>query len=150
MRIKVDFDRIEEIAIGLQEAVEPDKQLRQYANSQLARYCEKYIPASQDKMLSMPVAITEEFVQYRGPYGHYQYMGDVYGPNIPIMENGMLVGFYSIPGKPKTKTDRKLQYSHDIHPLAQSHWDKAAMIRHKGDLTEDIRGFISRRYGNGK
>lgn len=146
MRIKAEFDGITAAVIKIKEAAQPDVKLRRFANGNLARYCEKYVPASQNKMLAMPVAITEDYVQYRGPYAHYQYIGVVYSPNIPIMENGMLVGFFSPPNKPKTKTDRKLKYSHDVHPLAQSHWDEGAMARHKEDLEGDIGNFIARRY----
>ena len=146
MRIKVDFEGIASTTIHLQNAIRPDSELKQYANMNLARYCEKYVPASSAKLLAQPVAITDEYVQFRGPYGHYQYMGVVYGPNIPIWENGTITGFFSIPKKPKTKTDRELNYSQDINPKAQSHWDRAAMVEHLGDLEDDIRKFIRERY----
>jgi hypothetical protein len=150
MRIKADITGIASAVVRIRDGARIDGGLKLYANGRLARYCEPYVPASSAKLLAMPSAITEEYVQYRGPYAHYQYMGEVYGPNIPITENGMIVGYFSPPGKPKTKTDRKLQYSHDVHPLAQSHWDQAAMVRHLGDLEDDIGGFIERRINDGE
>ena len=149
MKIKLDFEGITSAAIRLDDAVRLDHKIRLYANAQLARYCDKFVPASPARIMSQNINITDEYVQYPGPYAHYQYIGVVYGPNIPIMENGTLVGFFSIPNRPKTKTDRKLKYSHDIHPLAQSHWDDAAMVRHKGDLKDDIKDFIKKRYNGG-
>lgn len=150
MQIKFEFDGVTSTVIKIEGAVKADRQMKRFANTQLARYCEPFVPASAQKMLSAPVAITEDYVQYRGPYGHYQYEGVIYGPNIPIMEDGVLVGFFSPPNKPKVKTDQKLQYSHDVHPQAQSHWDKAAMLRHKDDLESDIGNYIEQRYQNGK
>ena len=52
-------------------------------------------------------------------YAHYQYAGNVYGPNIPIYVNGVFIGWRSPKGKRKYNTGRKLQYS---HPKAQSRW----------------------------
>ncbi len=150
MRINVDFEGITAAVIAVEESVRIDPGIRKYANQQLARYCEKFVPASSAKMLAQPVAITSEYVQYRGPYGHYQHAGIVYGPNIPIMEGGTVTGWFSPPNKPKTKTDRKLKYSHDVHPLAQDHWEEAAMLRHEDDLCEDVGKYIERRYNDGR
>ena len=147
MKLNVNFDGITSAAIKLQDGVQIDRKLKLYANTQLAKYCDKFVPASQNRILSETVQITPEFVRYPGPYAHFQYIGVVYEPNIPIFEGDTLVGFFSPPGKPKTKTDRKIHYGRDIHPQAQSHWDKAAMRYHKSDLTEDIRRFIVKKLG---
>lgn len=42
------------------------------------------------------------------PYARYQYMGEVYGPNHPIMQNGIVVGWFSKPGEKKVPTGREL------------------------------------------
>lgn len=150
MRIKAEIDDIEPVVVKLENAARIDTPIKIFANTQLVRYCDPYVPASSSRMLAGHVNITEDYAQYPGPYGHYQYMGIVYGPNIPIFEGETLVGFFSIPGKPKTKTERKLNYSKDIHPLAQSHWDKAAMRRHQEDLNNDVKDYIVTRYKDGK
>ncbi|MBR2731393.1 MAG: hypothetical protein IKD72_05345 [Clostridia bacterium] len=54
------------------------------------------------------------------PYARYLYYGEVYGPNIPIRENGEIIGFWSPPHK--EPTGRPLQYDTTAHPLAGPHW----------------------------
>lgn len=150
MRLKVDIDGIVAASVKIKEATKVNRPLKYFANTQLAKYCEPFVPASQNLMLaSKNVQITPEFVRYPGPYAHYQWAGVVYSPNIPIFEGDALVGFFSPPGKPKTKTDRKLKYSRDTHPLAQAHWEEAAMARHKEDLENDIRMYIIKRNRGG-
>lgn len=139
MRIKVDI--MSTVDIRLAELARVDNPMKEYANMQLARYCEPYVPMRNGMLLS-GVQVTPEAVTYPGPYAHYQYEGVVYDPNYPIVENGAIVGFYSPPGMAKNKTDRLLDYSKDIHPLATSKWDKAAMAVRKQDLAEDIRDYI--------
>lgn len=146
MRIKADFDGITSAVIGIEDSAKADKTMRLFANTNLARYCDKYTPASAARIMSQNINITEDFVQYPGPYAHFLYVGVVYEPNIPIVEGGEVVGFFSIPNRPKRKTDRKLNFSRDMHPLAQAQWDRAAMVRHMDDLCDDIKGFIERRY----
>lgn len=46
---------------------------------------------------------------YPVPYGRYQYYGIVYGPNYPIFENGLIIGWASPPSK--RPTGRKLTYT---------------------------------------
>ena len=41
-------------------------------------------------------------------YGGYQYRGQVYGPNIPIVRGGSIVGWFSQPGVKKHPTGREL------------------------------------------
>lgn len=148
MRITADFDGITAAVVKIEDAVRIDRQLKLFANTQLAKYCDKFVPASLNLILAnKKVDITHEFVRYRGPYAHYQWEGVVYAPSIPITKNGEVVGFFSPKNRPKTKTDRKLKYSREMHPLAQAHWDRAAMARHKGDLENDIRRYIVDRYG---
>lgn len=68
----------------------------------------------------------------QGKVKGYQWEGELYGPNYPIMDGGEIVGFYSPPHK--TPTGKRLQYSDFRHPLATDHWDKAMMTARKGDL----------------
>ena len=144
MRIKVDITSTVDIKLAGLAIV--DDPLKEYANMQLARYCEPYVPMNSGMLLSS-AQVTPEAVTYPGPYAHYQYEGVVYGPNYPITENGVVVGFFSQPDTPKVRTDRLLNYSKDLHPLASSKWDKAAMAVRKKDLAEDIRQYIIERSG---
>lgn len=75
-------------------------------------------------------------VRYPGPYAHYQYYGEVYGPNIPVFEDdsGIPTRFFSPPGQKKHPTGRPLQYATDVNPLAGSFWFE----RMKADRMQDI------------
>lgn len=59
-------------------------------------------------------------IVYTHPGARYLYYGEIYGPNIPIKENGVLVGFFSPPKK--QPTGRQMQYSKAVHPLAGKLW----------------------------
>ena len=82
-------------------------------------------------------------VTYNSPYAHYQYIGEVYGPNYPLMDGGEIMGFYSPPHK--TPTGGKLKYSKFRHPLATDHWDKAMMTARKDDLTRSYEEYLRSR-----
>lgn len=99
-----------------------------------AKMCDPYVPMDEG-VLSQSVAlgISAHSITYPGPYAHYMYVGEVYGPNIPIIEDGIVVGWFSPPGQKKHPTGREMQYSAEKHPLASKEWDKA-MMRDKGDI----------------
>lgn len=67
-------------------------------------------------------------IVYNCPYARYQYYGVVYGPNIPLYENGVLVGFRS--PKKKHPTNRQIQYSKAKHPEAQRLWFEVMKKKH--------------------
>ena len=115
-------------------------------HTQLAKMCDPYVPM-ENSDLARDITISSNGVTYNSPYAHYQYMGIVYGPNLPQIENGVVTGWRS--RKPKSPTNRKLGtegyllddkgnvmwefgYTKDYHPLATSKWDKQ-MLNDKGD-----------------
>lgn len=113
-----------------------------------AKFLDPYVPMDEG-VLSQNVNVTPKYLQYNGPYAHYQYTGIVYGPNIPIMENGVIVGYYSPPDKPKHPTGAAIKYSTEKHPLATHHWDKAAMDD-KGDVFKaDVKTILQKRLREG-
>lgn len=65
--------------------------------------------------LSQTVNITEDYVHYKVPYAHRVHEG-----------NGM-------------------HFSTDKHPLATSHWEKAAMTAKGQQLADDIAAYIKRK-----
>lgn len=75
-------------------------------------------------------------VVYPGPYAHYQYYGEVYGPNIPVFEDdsGIPTRWYSPKGRKKHPTGRPLKHSTDVNPLAGPFWFE----RMKADRLKDI------------
>jgi len=97
-----------------------------------------YVPASPNKTLEFSAQASTEIgsgmVIWNTPYAHYQYMGIVYGPNIPIIEDGMVMGWFSPPGRPKHPTDRELTYDTSQNSRAGSYW----VDRMKADRMNDI------------
>lgn len=63
----------------------------------------------------------EGTIEHTVPYAHYAYEGIVYGPNVPIVQGGAVVGFFS-PEKPKHPTGGMMHYS----GTGSRHWDEAA------------------------
>lgn len=137
-----------EIFLELEKSFTADETFMLYAHTRLAAYCEPYVPM-REGILNSSTRITAECVTYATPYAHYMYMGEVYSPNIPIRskETGEIIGWFSPRGQKKHPTGRPINYRHDLHPLAQSHWDVAAMSVHKDDLARDLLGYINGRAG---
>ena len=103
-------------------------------------YCQPYVPASPDRTLEFSAQVSTDIgsgtVIWNTPYAHYQYTGIVYGPNIPIIdpETGVLMGWFSPPGRPKHPTDRELTYDTSQNPMAGPYWFE----RMKADRLRDI------------
>lgn len=109
-----------------------------------AKMCDPYVPMDEG-VLAQSVIVEKDHIRYPGPYAHYQYVGEVYGPNIPITENGIIVGWFSPPGKKKHPTGRAINYGREKHPLASKEWDKA-MMTDKGDVfTQQVKDILVRR-----
>lgn len=108
------------------------------------RFMDPYVPA-QDLVLAQNVKVYVEdnngIVEYNSPYAHYQFIGEIYGPNFPIVENGSIVGWRS-PAH-KSGTGRSMKHSTFRHPLATSHWDQAMMTARKGDLEKAMQNYIN-------
>ncbi len=52
------------------------------------RWCMDYTPADTFMLAKSPYAASDigsGIIVYPGPYAHYMYMGEVYGPNIPFL-----------------------------------------------------------------
>ena len=101
-------------------------------------YCTPYVPASPDRTLEFSAQLSTRVgsgqVVWNTPYAHYQYMGIVYSPSIPIVEDGILMGFFSPPGRPKHPTERELTYDTSQNPMAGPRWFE----RMKADRLNDI------------
>lgn len=102
-------------------------------------YCDPYVPM-RDGVLSKNVIATKDYAHYQSPYAHYQYEGVVYGPNIPIIKNGVIVGWWSPPNK--QPTGEKLNYSTELHPQATHHWEQAMLRDKKEPFMADLSKII--------
>lgn len=107
-----------------------------YIHTRLHAYCSDYVPMDSGA-LDQTVDITPECVHYKSPYAHFQWEGLVF-----VDERGST---YALPNHSKHATTTPLHYSTDLHPLATSHWEKAAMAAHKADLCKDIEAYLKRK-----
>lgn len=113
----------------------------------LAKMCDPYVPM-QNGPLSQTSQVSPQGVRYVQPYARYQYYGEVYGPNIPIKEDGDIIGWFSPKGQRKHPTGRPLTYSTEYHPLATSFWDKAMMRDHGDEFIKEVRDILDWRMMN--
>ena len=88
------------------------------------------------------VSITPYYVHFLSEYAHYMYEGVVYGPNIPVFENGVIVAWWSPPSG-KSPTGKSINYSTEFHQLATHHWDKAMMQDEGAEFTAQVGKIIS-------
>lgn len=109
------------------------------------RECLPYVPFDEGILAGSANTATQigsGEVVYDTPYARYQFYGEVYGPNIPIVENGVIVGYWSPPEK--SPTGRQLQYNTDKNPLAGSHWFDRAMADHSDDILKEAQDAANR------
>lgn len=133
MEIKIDVNIDADKLTKQFEALKDDNVMYEI-HDLLAKMCDPYVPMAEGILAqSVNLGISKDSITYYGPYAHYMYVGEVYGPNIPIIEDGIIVGWFSPPGQKKEPTGREIQYNKEYHPLASKEWDKA-MMRDKGDV----------------
>lgn len=105
--------------------------------------CEPFIPFQQGALrnsVGYPDGIYAGNIEYNTPYAHYQYMGEVYGPNIPEYDaKGNLVGFWSPPKK--KPTGKSLTY----HQAGTTdHWFELAKNRYLSSWEKLVRGTVGK------
>ena len=85
-------------------------------------------------------------VIYPGPYAHYVYIGEVYGPNFPIFDDdsGIPTRWYSIPGMKKHPTGKEMNYTLDFNPLAGPYWNERMKADHMEDILQEVRNVTNR------
>ena len=151
-KIQIDDKDIEK---QIENLVNEDVMLQ--IHNLFAKMCNDYVPMDEGP-LSQHIEVTPGYVRYAEPYAHYQYMGEVYGPNLPITDKttGEIIGWYSQPGVKKHPTGRELGkggewrgwkfgYNREKHAKAAHHWDKA-MMQEKGDVfLEGVKAILRRR-----
>lgn len=105
-------------------------------------WCQQYTPwdtGTLSKSAYGATIIGSGVVRYPGPYAHYQYYGEVYGPNIPIFEDesGVPTRFVSPKGKKKSPTGKNLQYQKTVNALAGPFWFERMKADHKKDIIQE-------------
>lgn len=140
MRLEFKWDK--PVAVIAEESVGGNKG-RLFLANEAKRFMDPYVPYDSSFLSSQTETYVENdigIVEYVSPYAHYQWEGEIYGPNYPIFENGVVVRWYSPPHK--TPTGREIEHNKFKHPLATSHWDKAMMTTRKGDLTKAYQNYL--------
>lgn len=89
-----------------------DKNVRRQANMILKKYIEPFVPEESGTLRSTAVVTDTSITWGKGlPYAHYQFVGEIYAKNYPIVRNGRIVRWYSKPGVKKTPTGRMIKDS---------------------------------------
>ena len=107
-------------------------------NMKIVGDCDQYVPFQQGALrgsVRYPEGMSGGVIEYDTPYAHYQYMGEVYGPNIPRYDSdGNLIGYWSPPQK--HPTGRPLQ-QHSIGTT--DHWFERAKDAHLKEWIEVVK-----------
>lgn len=117
-----------------------------FIDSECIRLMVKYTPARNNilyKSATLGTQIGSGEIHQVAPYARYLYYGEIYGPNIPIYEQGQLVGFYSPPSK--SPTGREMQYDTARHPQAQKLWFEVMKTNHKQQILRGAAAIASRK-----
>lgn len=109
-----------------------------------AKMINNWVPAKEN-ILATSLDITKDYVRYTQPYAHYMYVGEVYGPNIPINENGQIIGWFSPPGQKKYPTGKDITYNTSLHENASKEWDKVAMQTQLEPFEKQVKEILVRR-----
>lgn len=121
--------------------------VQKVVDAAVIRESSPYVPYEEgilDGSASTATELGRGEVVYDTPYARYQWYGEVYGPNIPIVENGAVVGYWSPPEK--YPTGRQIEFNTSHNHLAGSHWCERAMADHKDDVLEEAQNAANRRH----
>ena len=125
--------------------IQPNGPVQQYFTKICAEHMDKYVPFREGGLAYDTRRIESNKIIYNAPYAHYMYEGLVMGPNIPIKENEIIVGWYSPKGKPKHYTGKSIKYNQDGgHPYAGPHWDKRMWSAEKEEVLEEVQKYVNR------
>ena len=110
-----------------------DKNVQKQINTRIKDAINEFVPMKTGALRRSAIVTHNSISWGRGlPYARYQYYGEVYGPNLPIVRGGTIVGWYSIPGMKKQPTGRELGVPGEwmgwkfgyTTPNTHHHWDK--------------------------
>lgn len=126
--IKIDTSRIDK---NIREA-------QKLLNLAVVGDCDPLIPFQQGALrnsVNYPDGLYGGTIEYNTSYAHMLYVGEVYGPNIPIRDSeGNITGWYSPPKK--HPTGREIQYH---TPGTGKEWFEVAKQRHGAEWLRLVR-----------
>lgn len=131
--IQIDTDRLDRNV----------REVQKLLNMQIVADCDPLIPFRQGALrnsVQYPEGVYGGEVAWNTPYAHYQYIGEIYGPNIPVYDGaGNLTGYFSPPKK--KPTGRPLQY----HTGGTTdHWFDRAKEKHGAEWIRLVRETIGK------
>lgn len=117
--------------------------VQQVIDKLIMDYDQDYCPWDTGLLANSPYSVTvvgSGEVIYPGPYAHYQYYGEVYGPNIWNEDQHIKNApspYFSPPGQKKHPTGRELQYDTSTNALAGPYWFERMKADHVDDIVEE-------------
>lgn len=121
-----------------------DDETRLFAQNTLYRYMAPYTPMITG-MLRDNVEISKDGVRYLSPYARYLYNGQLMVSAV----TGSAWAKHDEPPKVLADPSKELRYSHDVSPLATSHWGQAAMDAKGDSIVAEIEEFIIKKKNGG-
>lgn len=121
-----------------------DDETRLFAQNTLYRYMAPYTPM-RTGLLRDNVEITKDGIRYLSPYARYLYNGQLMVSAV----TGSAWAKHDEPPKVLADPSKELRYSHDVSPLATSHWGQAAMDAKGDSIVAEIEEFIIKKKNGG-
>ena len=104
--IKIDTERFRTTKQQKLIKMLEDKNVQKQANVILKNYINYFVPMETGALRRSAIVTHKSISWGRGlKYAHYQYKGEVYGPNVPIISGGTLAGFYKLGGRTYPRFD---------------------------------------------
>ena len=114
-------------------------------NMQITADCDPLVPfrgGALRNSVRYPNGITGGQIMWDTPYAHYQYVGEVYGPNIPKKDKeGNIIGWWSPPGKKKHPTGRPIEQRTEG---TTARWFDAAKTEHLDNWVELVKKVLTK------
>ncbi len=133
--VKVDVDTAK---IMRQRGLGGDYRAQIYLAEQVKNKSDKYVPMQSGFLKNQVVVASDgSTLTYTQPYAHYQYYGEVMGPNYLGKDGKWRSG-----KAPKKYTGKPLTY-HGA-PMRGKQWDKRMMADKSEELTQDLKVYIGR------
>lgn len=123
--------------------IEPNGRIQKFFTQTCAIHMDKYVPFNNGDLARYRLEGNK--IIYDQPYAHYMYKGEVMGTNIPIKEDGIVVGWFSPKGKKKHYTGKAINYSNSIskgHKFAGKYWDKRMWSAEKEQVKKEVQDQI--------
>lgn len=164
MSVKVTVN-VKAIEDKLNRVIHDDETMKA-VHTEFAKYCVPYTPMYTGTMsqsieidgeikpehkkkdprtLGEAYQVFKDYVHYVQPYAHYQYTGEVYGPNIPFKDEDGFIYWRSPKDKKKYPTGRQLQYNKEGHEKASKEWDKAMMADKGEQFLQSVKNILSKK-----